>query len=188
MSDIEVVAAQFVIVCVLHYEVTGAGGWQVPPHRSSCRGWTKFIFTWVCVCVLHRNQRADCPGRLLALLEPDVFSFSLELNWPATRFPLACDVNKASPCAPIRLSIQTGVRQPQTVEIWALPFLSDCLFKKRKRKKNNPNEWRYLEMKTDNDMQRYLQHTHKGNKIRKEKKEKEKSPLLWDLLLSVGNL
>jgi hypothetical protein len=113
-------------------------------------------------CVLHRNQRADCPGPLLALLEPVVFSFSLELNWPATRFPLACDVNKASPCAPIRLSIQTGVRQPQTVKIWTLPFYHPtfCSKKKKKEKKITQNEWRYLEMKTDNDMQRYLQHTH----------------------------
>jgi hypothetical protein len=93
---------------------------------------------------------------------PSFYSFSLELNWPATRFPLACDVNKASPCAPIRLSIQTGVRQPQTVKIWTLPFYHPtfCSKKKKKEKKITQNEWRYLEMKTDNDMQRYLQHTH----------------------------
>jgi hypothetical protein len=39
---------------------------------------------------------------------------------------------------------------------------SNFLFKKEKerKKKITQNEWRYLEMKTDNDMQRYLQHTH----------------------------
>jgi hypothetical protein len=64
---------------------------------------------------------------------------------------------------------------------------SDCLFKKEKeRKKITQNEWRYLEMKTDNDMQRYLQHTHKGNKIRKGKKRKERKKSIIVRSLVVG--